>query len=603
MMWRAEAAPDAIPHVAHFLHEHTAPADTGVPRNRRSWTNAWILVADQYGGNADNWHVLCSSGNGAFFLGSRKGEAAIQARRLENGETMDARVHPTPVGGTYVHVSQHDGETRLHGQPVAQFGHVIPSTGRGDADGIFARWQWDGTRLVVENGRYGFYPLFWCHAPDSGICVAPSLITLLERGASTEMDVEALAAFFRLGFFLGDDTPFSAIKVVPPNAVFEWRGGKLQCYGRYPTPAEPSTLSRDDAIDGYIELFRSAIAKRTPGSDGFAVPISGGRDSRHILLELHRTGFIGGACISVMDNPPDPNDDPKIGSILCRALGLEHTVINQHLSMFSAYVRKTHETHFCVMQPGWYLALADALSGRFDCAYDGIGGDVLSNGLFLDPTMDVAFHSRDIDSICRAVMRRHASMYAGPRRLLKGPLKPCLDFALARTRLAKEVARHLDYPNPVASFMFWNRTRRAIALTPYGLLTGISRVFAPYLDHNLFDFLTMLPSSMLLDRRFHDDTIARAYPRFAHIPYADKHAPQTDDSVTKAKFLAEAARAFLFKKPSRLMKNFIPRVRMLTAVTTLGRFKPWISPWIIYLDQLELILNASRETSKQKRTA
>ncbi len=178
-------------------------------------------------------------------------------------------------------------ETR--GQPRAEFGHKIPSN-HSVADGIFARWHWDGTRLVVGNDRYGFCPLFWANLPDNGVCVSPSLVSLVEQGAPTDLDIEALAVFFRLGFFVGNDTPFAAIKTVPPNAVLEWENGKLECHGRYPQAPNTTKLSRDEAIDRYIDLFSHAMAKRTPGSDAFAIPISGGRDSRHILLELHRTG-------------------------------------------------------------------------------------------------------------------------------------------------------------------------------------------------------------------------------------------------------------------------------------------------------------------------
>src|SRR6185437_10032432 len=44
-------------------------------------------------------------------------------------------------------------ETR--GQSRAVFGHRIPSGTQSMDDGIFASWFWDGTRLAVDNDRYG----------------------------------------------------------------------------------------------------------------------------------------------------------------------------------------------------------------------------------------------------------------------------------------------------------------------------------------------------------------------------------------------------------------------------------------------------------------
>ena len=476
------------------------------------------------------------------------------------------------------------------GQFDAEFGHYLAPRAHERRDGIFAQWHWDGARLIVDNDRYGFFPMFWSRTPNGGVCISPSIVTLIKQGASTELDVEALSLFFRLGFFVGDDTPFAGIRVVPPDALFEWRDGTLECRGRYPAPAKPSDVSRDEAIDRYIDLFARAMAKRAPTSNDFAIPVSGGRDSRHILLELHRMGFNPRACVTAMDNPPDPNEDPRIAAILCGALGFTHVIVDQRLSIFAAQLRKNVETHFCASAHGWYLALADFLNHRTPCTYDGIAGDVLSQSKFLSVELDAAFRSGNIDKACSALLSRQVSSYSGVRGLLKGKLKACLDPCVAKARLSRELTRHLDAPNPVGSFIFWNRTRREIALAPYAMLTGVPAVYAPFLDHELFDFLSTLPSSMVMDHRFHDDTIARAYPSFAHIPYVDPAAPAPDDAAERTRFLAESACRFLPKKPSRLMKNLSPRAKMLAGILSGGRIRPWISPFIIYLDQLESIM-------------
>jgi len=498
---------------------------------------------------------------------------------------------------SFFQVRMSSSTTETVGRVAAEFGHRLPLRAHGRPDGVYARWHWDGARLIVDNDRYGFFPMFWSHTPNGGVCISPSIVTLIKQGTSTELDAEALSVFFRLGFFVGDDTPFAAIKVVPPDALFEWQDGKLECRGRYPAPATPSDVSRDEAIDRYIDLFAQAMAKRAPTSNDFAIPVSGGRDSRHILLELHRMGFNPRACVTAMDNPPDPNEDPRVAAILCEALGFRHVIVDQQLSIFAAQRRKNVETHFCASAHGWYLALADYLNHRTPCTYDGIAGDVLSQSKFLSVELDTAFRSGNIDTICDALMSRQAASFPGVRALLGGRLNACLDPGVAKARLGRELTRHLDAPNPVGSFIFWNRTRREIALAPYAMLTGVPAVYAPFLDHELFDFLSTLPSSMLMDHRFHDDTIARAYPDFANIPYVDPAAPLPDDAAERAHFLAESARRFLPKKPSRLMKNLSPRAKMLAGALSGGRIRPWISPFIIYLDQLESIMDARHHVS------
>ena len=500
----------------------------------------------------------------------------------------------SPIDPPYFLVRKCGDRFETRGQSCVEFGHQLPSTNHAVADGVFAIWHWDGTRLVVENDRYGFFPLFWFSLPDGGICVSSSLEMLIDLGAPTELDMEALAVFFSLGNFVGEDTPFTAIKTVPPNAVFVWENGILECRGRYPRTPGAATLSRDEAIDGYIDLFAKAMAKRTPDSDAFAVPISGGRDSRHILLELHRTGYRPKVCVSANDNPPDPNQDPEIAALLCKELQFDHVIIDQKLSMLFAERRKNSETHFCATSHGWYLALADFLNGGFDCIYDGIGGDVLSQGLSLTPSLDRTFRSRNINAICDALLMQKNIGRLGISGLLKKEMRMATDPDVAKARLATEVERHMDSPNPAGSFTFWTRTRRQIALAPYSLLSGIPYVHSPYLDHDLYDFLVTLPSSMMMSHTFHSDTIARAYPDFAHVPYASKLAPPTDDSKVRARFLAEAARMFVLKRPSRLMKNLMPRVKMLASVFSHGRFNSWVPPSVIYIDQIESMLNKQR---------
>ena len=115
---------------------------------------------------------------------------------------------------SYLHIHCGDCDTfHVDGTHDCLLGN--PSTG------IFAEWHWDGNEVLVRNDRYGMQPLFYFVRPAE-LCLAPSLWTLLERGAPRDLDWPALAVFFRLGFFLGDDTPFREIKMIPPNARFRW---------------------------------------------------------------------------------------------------------------------------------------------------------------------------------------------------------------------------------------------------------------------------------------------------------------------------------------------------------------------------------------------
>jgi hypothetical protein len=94
---------------------------------------------------------------------------------------------------------------------------------------------------------------------------------------------------------------------------------------------------------------------------------------------------------------------------------------------------------------------------------------------------------------------------------------------IAHRRVREELELHAGHHNPARSFYFWNRTRKQLALSPFCLFRAV-RVAAPYLMPELWSFLDGLPFEIVADRTFHDETIAYAYPAFAHIPYEDIEA-------------------------------------------------------------------------------
>src|SRR4029079_13814751 len=126
----------------------------------------------------------------------------------------------------FIHLRHEDGATAVRGSSRFFRGHRI-ARGRGEPDdGIFAEWTWDGARLEGQVDRYGASPLFYW-SDETQIFVSPSLLAVLQCGAPAAFDLDGLAAFLRLGYFLGDDTPFAAIRVVPPGAVMTWQRGRL----------------------------------------------------------------------------------------------------------------------------------------------------------------------------------------------------------------------------------------------------------------------------------------------------------------------------------------------------------------------------------------
>lgn len=408
---------------------------------------------------------------------------------------------------------------------------------------VHARWRWDGRTATLRTCRYGFFPLYY-FASEKCFAASPSLSVLLSKGVPMEPDDQALAVFLRLGFPVGEDTVFRHIRVVPPNARITWSAGQLETEA-IPYCVGPQQISRDEAIEGYIRLFRQAIRRRLPADGGFALPLSGGRDSRHILLELLEAGCKPKFCITTHEFPPYSEEDIRVAGLLAERAGVPHIVLRQPGSRIRAEVGKNRINGFGAMEHAWSLAMADYLAGKAGWVYDGIAGDFLSGGAQLVPEQVALYEQGRFEALARQLLSGWVS-YPGYEAVLGRLLRPEFQrrFSLdaATERLSAVLARHADAPNPVGSFWVWERARRGIGLFTFGTLAnrGIAAV-APYLDHDLFDFLSSLPSRMFLDKTFHTETIRRAFPRYADIPFEDPEAPLIRGNGHFRRLLLESA--------------------------------------------------------------
>lgn len=484
-------------------------------------------------------------------------------------------------------------EFTVEGEPSRSFGHRIPRSHAEAPDGVYAGWEWDGRTLTVCNDRYGCSPLYYA-ADRSTICVSPSITALLQHGVPAAPDHSALSVFVRLGYFLAEDTPFAAVRALPPGARFRWpqetvAAGTILC-----PPA--LHLSRAEAISGFIELFRAAIARRAP-LDPFVVPLSGGRDSRHILFELLRQGHRPEACVTFRYFPPRnyeftysrprPDEDLRVASLVAAEVGLRHDVLDQPRSRVKAELRKNRLTGFATDEFADTLPLADYLAERDVLVYDGIGGDVWSSGLCFDAARLALLEQGHLREIAEWLL---ASREAGLQRTLRASFLQQLPLDLAIDRVEGELKRHLAAADPPESFLFWNRVRREIALSPYDLLAG-RRVYSPFLDHDLFDFLAALPMSLMLPEGIHTDAINEAYPQYAALPFEDWSAPELKARGHLRRLAAELAATFATRRRSALVNVPFLVPRLLGCAVDGGwgrvaRLQPLLALYLLQLEEL-----------------
>lgn len=427
----------------------------------------------------------------------------------------------------------------------------------------YAEWHWDGTQLVARVCRLGVQPLFW-RARSNGVALGTSPLDLLDD--QPELDYPALAVFLRLGFFVGEDTPFAHVHQLAPGATLRWDASDgLRVTGGDPAAGERLELSRDDAMARYAALFRAAVERCLPVDGRLCVPLSGGRDSRHIALALHALGVRPQAYVTLEHLPGRPNEDARIAALLAGALDVPHVVLVQPRFYVANMLRNLRDSVMCADEGAQMPPLTDWLRANADTVFDGLGGDVMSAGLFQNEALHALFRRGELNAVADKLFHDWRSSVRGWRHAVDDELAARLSEDVARERLVRELARHRHHHNPARSFYFWNRTRREIALQPFALFKGL-RVETPYLDAELWDFLDGLSFELVADQNFHTATILRAYPDYAHIPFERKGEPHRVSALQRMLLGADLAPALMRHGAWRRPPLLMPWLRLLTGL-------------------------------------
>ncbi len=447
-----------------------------------------------------------------------------------------------------------------------------------------AGWNYEQGLLTAYSDRHGFVPIYYYDGPK-GFGVASSWVDLQQYFRLDRFDDAAIACYLRLGHYLADDTPFEGVRRLSPDSTLVWSDGAYRIDQADTIVPDPARIGRSQAINEYGERFQHAIESILQTTHLAPINLlSGGQDSRHILLAMNQAGVCPEHCLTQTPPLRGERDDAAVASRLCQRLNVPVRVIERLPRSVAAEASKNQLLGMESAYHAWLLPLADALSSlERGLIFDGLGGDALSASRFLTNDWIQAVRAGCIEQATSAYMGTEGHL---PKMLHSGWLKRW-PRALAEERVSAELRRYLDYPNPQSAFQLRNRTRRAIAASLWPMLAKGHDVALPYFHPDVFDFLITLPMEMLTGRRFHREAIEGRYPEFKDIPYAE-----IGDKAFVASWLPEPVRGGFALASQRelgqvLRPNYL-RVRSARALlqrSYIDRLDEWLQP-AIYLGQL-----------------
>lgn len=451
---------------------------------------------------------------------------------------------------------------------------------------IWGRWMWDGFELTAEVDPFGFRRMFYAKL-GKGVAVADTITELLEAGANRDFDDAAVATFLRMGFFLGEDTPFKSIRAFPVGGKLTWsRERGLGVLSRPTIVKIDSSIGKAEAMSRYVDLFRTAVQKSLPPDQVRTVlPLSGGRDSRHIAFELHRCRFSPGLVMTQRHMAYRADEDARVAGEITKALGWSHQVIDQSDDALSVEHEKNQWFEGTVKEHAWIIrSAAHVRDSSCKYVFDGIAGDVLSNGLFVRKEWNKALDERRYQDLFRAmagIERTDSAVHSA----LRADLATRWSYEAAFHRWKEEFDRFADEEDPISRFMFANRTRRAIAPL-WQCLDPSIEIITPYLDADVYTHLVGLPRRLFESQDFHDEAIALAAPQFSAIPYENKESPG-DPRAHEAALTLRVAKTGRYWRSSLLnLRGLRPRLAAALLVPGAARRFRWIGAVLPQIDGL-----------------
>ena len=335
-----------------------------------------------------------------------------------------------------------------------------------------------------------------------------SQLVLQARQQSAAIDWTGIGTVLLTGQLFGDKMPFEKIYA---------KGTEQKI------PDKEFTYSDiTDLYTVYNDLIDSVV-KKIPEDISSVMGISGGRDSRSILLSIDRNEKrIPGLVTSKHFVDRLREADVEIALTLSSRFNANIQVVEQPTDRFRLEWNKNIKTGMQTLSHSWGLAFADVLDDS-DVLYDGMNGGVLFGRA----------------NLLRRYLRKHGSHRPRKNEFVEFVLTHLVDTPLKKMEwlpdnlfgksVIEEIRENIkacaelyvDYPNPFQAFLYGEHVYRDTRLFTYGLMPN-EYVVCPLDSGEMVQFALSLPWEVSSDYFFQNHAINYRHPDFADIPFTEQ---------------------------------------------------------------------------------
>ena len=371
--------------------------------------------------------------------------------------------------------------------------------------------------LLLANDRFGYRPLFTAEAGSRFLFASEMKAILAVLPSRPRIDGIGLLQILRDGTAIGDRTWIEEIRVLGPGTTLHLRPGGMrrERYFRLRYRDGGNGLRADAFVEGFAERLRVAARRIMKGDRPIGISLSGGLDSRTVILGVPRERLP----IPAYTFGDSGSRDVVYASELARLLCLPHF----HLRFDPGYLSRVmypvvwrNEGLFPFVS-STSIYFHSLIRRHMDVILNGHCGDALT-GSHIRPEMMIA---RSRPKMIESLFRQRQVV---PEGALAAVLKPSFyrqysPLLLDAMRSTFDEIDNEKLPNVADAWDMENRQRRGTFHSP-----SVDRYRfeqrTPFLDTDLVDHLTSAPPRWRFQQRAYKRMIIRAFPRAAHVPWA-----------------------------------------------------------------------------------
>lgn len=460
---------------------------------------------------------------------------------------------------------------------------------------------------VLATDPVGLFPI--CYTVRGGRLLFSSHQTFLRLllGADARWDLQAVLEFLVAGHPLGPKTLLEGVHLLPPGArlVREGSGMRVQTYVEW-TGDEPGRANSLPASQG-AERLRDWLTRKREGYRGLSNEpvtglLSGGWDSRLLVALFAADGRIEETLTTRQRVRLGARwvSEERIAGEVARLLGVRNRFVPPAYRDPSTLAARSTRLDTSTWFHDWAFAMADRVpEGR--PMVDGLLGDVLIRGLFVDDALTAAQQARDRPALQGILHRRFLqgfNTYTPGVEAWQSVLRPEVLRAFENRlwQVLEEELAAVDHPEPVTFFLLRNRSRRAIAPLPRLVLGRRGDVHLPFCDPEFLRRALSLPLEGRRDGSVYRHLLDRVRPGLAAVPSTNetdlrRMAPYLTDTLPEA-----TLRGRLERKQARLQALCDEPPRVLAPILTsevrralAARDGSVLEPRLLLLEKMQMV--------------